>query len=176
MFGKDGVVGGRKNDAPTVQKRVNEVEAALMDGSWCLRKQKEIADKYRVSVRQVELDAQQVRERWKEESLLADPLAAKSTLLMRALSLEEGARKDRNYSAAIRILEFAAKVYGAFEPSRVDVTHTVAQLSVDDLRYKLAELDQKTRRVLDVEPVGVPVPALPAPVEVVEIPEERDAD
>ena len=117
-----------KSTKAEIEQRLREVEHALLNYTWTLDTQAQLAERHGVKQRQIRDDARVVRERWAEDARLTKANESKADWLQRLRMAQHQARKDKQTIALSRLLALEARAMGYEAPMQVQVQHTVEQL------------------------------------------------
>lgn len=160
---------GRKHTDDEVMARRKEVESLIAQGGWRRDAIHAMARRHGVDWREIYRDRAHVLEALREALVDPDPTRAKVDLLIRARELYQTcAAVQENRATAARLLDFEARVVGAYEPLKVDLTHRVEQMpDVDAARQILDPQAQAWARAVLAD-AGEEIPGVltidPAPV------------
>jgi hypothetical protein len=135
-----------------VEARVRDVEAAMLQYPWTYAVQDMLALKHGVSQRQIRLDAQKVRERWRIDTLDVDVDERRADWFQRLRTAQYKAEKNNQTIALSRLLALEAKAMGYEAPAIVEVKHSSADLDpYNQARAIVDAYDEAQRYINAVE-------------------------
>ncbi len=137
------------------EKRIREVEHALLTYPWTLDTQRQLAERHGVTDRQIREDASKVRQQWAEDSVKIDNEQGKADWLQRLKMAQHQARANKQTIALGRLLALEARAMGFEAPIAVQVEHTVEQLDPVSQAKAIVHHYAEARRLLQA--VGEPV-------------------
>ena len=111
-----------------VQKRLEDVENALLVEPWTMATQRALAERHNVQPRQIRKDAQKIRDAWTESAKQINPHESKADWLNRLRMAQHQARVDGHTIALGRLLSLEARCMGYESPVNVNVNHSVETL------------------------------------------------
>ena len=133
------------------------VEAVLMSGEYNRAAKNALANRFAVTVRQIERDAFAIKAEWSKQVAETDRMTGKADWLYRVRKAQARSFKAGHSMAAARLLQLEGQALGVYEPAQLDVNHNVH--TIDDAPRLAAELLKAIPAACDV--LGVPVPQLP---------------
>ena len=150
-----------RNTQQQVEARREAVERLVATGNWTRDAIRSLAREYGVTWQQVYMDRAIVLDDLKASLVDPDRTRAKTDLLVRARDLYRTcAGVQENRSTAARLLDFEARVVGAYEPLQVDVTHRVEAMPDTDLARQILDPEAHAWARAVLERVGESPPTL----------------
>lgn len=131
---------GRKNTDEQVAERLAAVEAVMLAGEYNRASANGLAQRYAVSLRQIQRDAARVREHWQDTVAGSTEAGERSDWLMRVRGAQARSFRNGHSMAAARLLQLEGQALGVYEPARVQVSHVHSedpQVLLNELREAL---------------------------------------
>ena len=133
-----------------VEKRLREVEHALLTYPWTLDTQRQLAERNGVSTRQIRDDARIVRVRWAEDVKGSNRDEHKADWMQRLRLAQHQARTDKQTIALGRLLALEARAMGFEAPLQVQVQHNVEQLDPVGQAKAIVQHYPEAMRLLEI--------------------------
>ena len=144
-------------------KRIREVEHALLTYPWTLDTQRQLAQRHGVTDRQIREDAAKVRKQWAADAVTVDRDESKADWLQRLRMAQHQARTNKQTIALGRLLALEARAMGFEAPVQVQVEHTVEELDPVSQAKAIVQHYAEARRLLLAS--GERVPDAPAVID-----------
>ena len=148
----EGSVAGRKHTDEQVLARLAAVEAVMMAGEYNRASSNGLAERFDVSLRQVQRDAAQIREAWRLEAEEGSREGDRTDWIKRVRGAQARSWRNGHSMAAARLLQLEGQALGVYEPQKREVTHH----SGDDPASLANELRDALPLIHDV--LGLPPP------------------